>query len=89
MSPHAKDEPIEVELKDMVRCRQKSSTSFSAPRLRYQMVFLFLSALFDAFVNIMIEEETNDGVRCSVWERYKLPLRDRRGFWSSLRSRAL
>ena len=71
----SKDEPIEVELKDMVRASStKEFNIVVGSTLAISMVFLFLSALFgDAFVNIMIEEETNDGVRVPVWERYKLP----------------
>ena len=42
--------------------------------LAISLVFLFLSAVFgDAFVNLVADEEVEQGIRVPVWERYTLP----------------
>ena len=68
----AKDEPIEVEMKDMVS--SSSTKEFNivlGSTLAISLVFLFLSAVFgETLVNIIIDAESDDTLRVPVWERY-------------------
>ena len=70
-----KDEPIEVEMKDMVSASStKEFNIVLGSTLAISLVFLFLSAVFgETLVNIIIEDESDDTLRVPVWERYKLP----------------
>lgn len=70
-----KDEPIEVEMEDMVIASStKEFNIVLGSTLAISLVFLFLSAVFgETLVNIMIEDESDDTLRVPVWERYKLP----------------
>ena len=71
----SKDEPIEVEMKDMVGASStKEFNIVLGSTLAISLVFLFLSAVFgETLVNLMIEDESNDTLRVAVWDRYKLP----------------
>ena len=71
----SKDEPIEVEMKDMVSASStKEFNIVLGSTLAISLVFLFLSAYFaETLVNIVVEDESDDTLRVPVWERYKLP----------------
>ena len=71
----SKDEPIEVEMKDMVSASStKEFNIVLGSTLAISLVFLFLSAVFgETLVNIIIDDESDDTLRVPVWERYKLP----------------
>ena len=65
---------LDDEVKSATASATKEFNIVLGATMALSLVFLMLSAFFgEAFVNLVVEEEQQQGVRVPVWERYTLP----------------